>query len=325
MPKPRKEIEVPKDWQAFGWQGFQVRVPRDWTPASLTGAREEGYVRLDGPDQPRLEIKWATSRGFVDVEKVVSRYLRSLSKGHAGKEVRIDEHPKLRLRMPKERSSVHYFAWHGDQKALGAAWYCRDCGRTMLIQVLGPVGEDLVPLTEQLLSTFEDHPTGNWALWSLYEFSCQVPSHYQLARQELLTGLLRLDFERGREKLAVVRWGMAGMALQGTDLKSWLRQKNQKSWRQFRVDLAPSQVHGHEQALALSGISAAPLAHMGSVALRLVGRKWPNCLRGAAWLCEPTNRIYHVEAVVDPSDEEMVAEVIERIVCHEGAERAHET
>ncbi len=318
MARIRREIEVPRDWETFAWSGFRVRVPRDWTPAALTGNEDDGYFRLDGPDQPRLEVKWASSRGFVDVEKVVARYLNSMRKGRAGQEVQVDERPALRMKLGKERSSLRFFGWRSDQEALGAAWFCRDCGRTTLVQVLGPPGSDVVTLAEQILTTLEDHTTGPWVNWALYGFRCQVPAGFKLVGQELLTGLLRLNFEHGREKLAIVRWGLADVALQGTDLESFLYDKNKKNWRHFRLKTDVADVHGHEGALALSGISAMPFAHMAGVALRLIGRRWANNLRGAAWLCEPTNKIYHVEAVVDPSDEGMVAEVIDRIHCHEG-------
>ncbi|MCD6351242.1 MAG: hypothetical protein J7M26_03885, partial [Armatimonadetes bacterium] len=252
-------------------------------------------------------------------QKVIARYLHSLQKGRKNQNVKVNEKPKLRVRMPKERSSVRFFGWRGDQEALGAAWYCKECGRTTLVQVLGPPGSDLTELAQQVLAGLQDHTVGDWRVWALYGFRCEIPTRFHLVGQELLPGLLKLSFEHGREKLTVTRWGLADVALQNTDLEHFLAEKNKKAWRPFRLRTQPTSIHGHEQGLALSGVSALPFAHMTGVAIRLVGRRWPNCLRGAAWLCEQENKIFHVEAVIDPQDEGMIAEVIARLHCHKGA------
>jgi flavin-dependent dehydrogenase len=263
-------------------------------------------------------VKWASSKGFVDVDNVVSRYLRSIKKGRLGAEAKVNERPQLQVKVPKERSSVRYFGWRGDQEAVGAAWYCRECKRTTLVQVLGPLNSEVSALAEQVLTTFQDHPPGDWTLWALYGFRCEVPNDFMLCGQELLTGLLRLNFERGRTKLSVTRWGLADVALQKSSLEEFLRAKNRKNWRHYKLEIGQAEVHGHKDALVISGISAAPFAHMAGVALRLVGWRWANSIRGAAWLCPQTNKVFHVEAVVDPTDEQMVAEVIERVHCHDG-------
>lgn len=320
MSRQTRPGQIPHDWVPFGWQGIKVFVPTDWTPASLTGSYEEGYFRLDGPDQPRLEVKWADSRGFVDVERVVSRYLQSLTKGREGRKVQLAESAKSSVKMPRERSSVRFFRWRSDQEAFGAAWYCKTCGRTMLFQVMGPVASDVQGLAEKILAGLDDHPDGETCLWSLYEFSCEVPASFHLVGQRLLTGLLELDFERGRDRLRIARWGLANVALRGTDLQEWLRDKNRRQWRNFNVELKPAQINGHE-GLAIAGPTNIPWLHLAAIGVRMLGRRYPDVLRGAAWTCEPGNKIYHVEAVVDPADEDVVAAIIQSISCHrkEGA------
>ncbi|MBC7287847.1 MAG: hypothetical protein H5T86_07345, partial [Armatimonadetes bacterium] len=293
---------------------FGARAAR-LNPASLSGSYEEGYFRLDGPDQPRLEVKWATSRGFVDIDNVVERYLKSVTRGREGSKVHTDAKPKLSVKMPKERSSFRFFHWRGDHDAWGAAWYCRTCGRTIIAQVLAPRSENGQLLAETVIDTLADHPAGPWTVWALYELRCEVPGDYRLARERLMTGLLELKFELGRSSLRIARWGLADVALRGTTLERWLREKNQKEWRSFSVQTAPASVHGHS-AVAVSGVPAVAPARMIGTTARLLGRKYPDNLLGAAWLCEPTNKILHVEAIVDPSDEDMVAEVIERLQCH---------
>ena len=320
MARQQKEQpRIPQSWIPFAWHGIKVMVPPDWSPAALTGGQDEGYFRLDGPDQPRLEVKWAQSGKFVNVEDVVQRYYKSLTKGREGKGVQTSETTKLSVKMPKDRSSVRYFSWRLEDEAVGAAWYCKTCGRVMLVQVLGQHGTGTETLAEQVLTGLEDHAEGEYLTWALYEFSCLVPKEFKLTGQRLLTGLLELDFERGRDKLKVVRWGLANLALKDTDLEHWLRKESRKAWNNFRVTLDPAEIHGHE-GLAIAGPSAAPLVHLGAIALRMVGRKYPDVLRGAAWLCPQGNKIYHVEALIDPADEEQVAVLVQSMVCHkEGA------
>jgi hypothetical protein len=320
MARQQKEQpRIPQDWALFAWQGVKVMVPPDWSPSALTGNYEEGYVRLDGPDQPRLEVKWAQSGKFVNIEDVVQRYCKSLTKGREGKGVQTSESTKLSVKMPKDRSSVRFFSWRLDEEAYGAAWYCKTCGRVMLVQVLGQPGTGVDTLAEQVLSSFEDHPEGDYLAWALYGFSCLAPKEFRLTGQRLLTGLLELDFENGRDKLKIVRWGLANIALKDTDLEHWLRKESKKGWRNFHVILEPTDIHGHE-GLAIAGPSAAPLVHLGAIALRMIGRKFPDVLRGAAWLCPQGNKIYHVEALIDPADEGKVAVLVQSMVCHkEGA------
>jgi hypothetical protein len=319
MAKQQSQPKIPSTWTRFAWQGMKVMAPPDWTPSALTGSYEEGYFRLDGPDQPRLEVKWAQSGKFVNVEDVVQRYYKSLTRGRAGKGVQTSEDTRLSVKMPKERSSVRYFSWRLDQEAVGAAWYCKTCGRVMLVQVLGEPGGDVETLAEQVLAGFEDHPEADWITWSLYEFICAAPKDFRLTGQRLLTGLLELDFERGRDRMKVIRWGLANIALKGTNLEAWLRNASRKPWRPYHVRLEATEIHGHE-GLAIAGPAAAPLVHLSAIGMRMLGKKYPDVLRGAAWLCPQGNKIYHVEAVIDPADEEMVARLIESMRCHqEGA------
>lgn len=315
MSKQGRPVQVPRDWVSFGWQGIEVVVPPDWTPAALTGSYEEGYFRLDGPDQPRLEVKWAQDRGFVDVERVVRRYLQSLTKSREGRKIQVVESTRSSVKMPRERSSERFFHWRGDQEAFGAAWYCKTCERTVLFQVMGTVGSDVQGLAEKVLAGLDDHPQGDRCLWSLYEFSCEVPTSFRLVGQQLLTGLVELDFERGRDRLRIARWGLANVALRDTTLEEWLRDKNRKQWRNFSVELKPAQINGH-QGLAIAGPTNIPWLHLAAIGLRMLGRRYPDVLRGAAWVCEPGNKIYHVEAVVDPADEDAIAAIVQSISCH---------
>jgi hypothetical protein len=315
MAKRSKSSCPPPSWQLFAWQGIRVRVPPDWNPASLSGSGEEGYLRLDGPDQPRLEIKWAQARGFVEVSQIVERYLRSMGRGRSGQAVKVDARARLELPMPKERSSVQFFHWQGEQQAWGAAWFCRSCNRTIMAQVLGAPGEELQGLAEQVLSSLADHPAGSWVSWALYGLHCQVPADFRLSGQRLMTGLLELQFERGRSKLRIARWGLADVALARSALAPWLREKNRKAWRNFVVDLTPTEIHGHT-GLAIAGASAVPFVRLAALTARLLGRPYPDALRGAAWVCPTENKIFHLEAVLDPSEEAMLAEVLERLLCH---------
>ncbi len=312
MAKKRKQIQIPQNWQDVAWGGIRVKVPPSWTPGALS-AGDEGYLRLDDDTGPRLEMKWARAKGFVDVDRIVNRFLRRIGR-QRGQNAHVDERADLPVRFGKERTSVRFFHWRADTEGWGAAWLCRECSKAVIVQVTGRPGA-VRDEAAAVISSIRDHPDGPWVPWAIYDFRCEMPQDFELIRQELKAGLFELEFERRQERVYIARWGMADVALRKASLEEFLRARAKRRWRDYDVKLEPTEVHGHN-ALAISGTAIIPWQRLYGTARRLLGKTYPDSLRGAAWLCPVSNKIFHVEAVIDPSQEGLAAEVIERLVCH---------
>ena len=62
------------DWVKFGWQGVSMELPANWELGGLSGDYNNGYVRMDDEDMPRMELKWSKSKEKKpDLQKILDR------------------------------------------------------------------------------------------------------------------------------------------------------------------------------------------------------------------------------------------------------------
>jgi len=108
-------------WIRVGWQGFTFMLPEDWNIGAIGGDRNEGYLRFEDGDMPRLEIKWADAgTTFVDLNRVIDKYLRDMAKD---KKSRVEVSRDVQLvskRKLRGKKSGQFFAWKGETQPLGA-------------------------------------------------------------------------------------------------------------------------------------------------------------------------------------------------------------
>ena len=110
-------------WTTIAWQGISMSAPEDWNIGAIGGEGDEGYLRIDSPDEPRMEIKWAKPSGNVDVKKIVDKYLSDIgrSRKRNAPEIEIKRDIKLSGKSRKRRSSVESFSWEAEAQGFGAA------------------------------------------------------------------------------------------------------------------------------------------------------------------------------------------------------------
>ena len=314
MPSPS---DTSQPTQLLGWQGLTLTVPADWSVGSVSGDKTEGYLRLDGPDSPRLEIRWSESKGAPELTKTVQRYLTSLQRDKKQPQpVEVDTDSRFISKRKVNKDDMRAFTWKGQSAGYGVAWYCKQCSRVVIAQALGrPDEKDLEDRAVRLLSSIEDHPRGDWTTWSLYDLHTEVPRAFDQAGVNLRAGLTELTFKRDTEKLVVARWGMAEVARRGQSLESWARRQFQKQWQPFHPTGEAATFRGHE-ALTVTGQSTQPFGLVVRLGRHVARKDHADQLVAHIWHCEPTNRLYVVYGIVDVMHRSLLEEIRDRTRCH---------
>lgn len=305
-----------------GWQGLTAEIPEDWQIGAISGDVKQGYVRYDDGHMPRLELKWATDSGFVDIEKVISKYLGDLQKGRkkGAADIRVEKDTKLLSRRKRKKGSLRCFRWsiEGESEGYGAAWVCTDCGRTVIAQVTMPAGgnaDEDEELASGILLSINDHPLEGWTYWSAYGFGAWIPEEFKLSGQKLMAGLIQFELEADTEKLKIARWSMANMALRKKSLKEFIGFEGAKTFRKYSVGLEEGEIKGHP-GLMLTGTGPNGLPKLQSFVAHCRGKLYADRFVARAWHCEPGNKIIYVESFVDRSHTNLADEICDRIECH---------
>ena len=305
-----------------GWQGLTAEIPEDWQIGAISGDSKQGYVRYDDGTMPRLELKWATDAGFVDIEKVIAKYLADLQKDRKkdAPGIVVEKDTKLLSRRKRKKGSLRCFRWsiEGEAEGYGAAWVCPQCGRTVIAQVTMPPGgnaDEDEEFASGVLLSINDHPVDGWAYWSAYGFGAWVPENFKLSGQKLMAGLIQFEFEADTEKLKLARWGMANVALRKKSLKEFIGFEGAKTFRKYAVELQEAEVHGHPGLLLTGSVPSGLPKFQGFVA-HCLGKLYADRFVARAWHCEPDNKILYVESLVDRSHMNLADEVCARITCH---------
>jgi hypothetical protein len=293
-----------------GWQGITAQVPGAWNIGAIGGDRKAGYLRVDGPEMPRLEVKW--SDASVDIERALDKYLKQLGKGRRGR-ITVERGIRVISRRARPDKRLSGFSWRGPQQAFGVIWRCQVCKRTVIAQVLGRNDEDLAPLAREILGSLEDHPRDDSDVWAVYDLVCRVPKSYALESQKLMAGLTELSFMRGRQRLRVRRLGMAEIVLGDASFLDWARidvNKRKEVW----CDGEAIEFKGHDAA-RLAGERRRLLGFLRTPAERLLRRKNAVSFSALVWHCLPSNHIYSVEALHD-GDDAVVNQIADSVACH---------
>ena len=298
-------------WVPFGWQGVSARVPADWTLGAIGGEFRSGYLRLDDPEQPRLEVKW--SAASADLDKALEKYLRSLEKGRGKREVLTEAGVHLVGQRAKPGKSLRGFRWQGDRQAWGVIWNCEVCRRTVVAQVLGRREEDLAARAREVLLSLEDHGQEGELAWAVYGLACRVPEGYALEKHKLMSGYIQLEFARGHWRLKVCRWGLASALLGERGIRDWVELENIKrrdvTWEGYDLEVqghAAAELRGHRRRLG-HGFRRAMEGF-----LRLSP---PVDFALQAWACPESNRVFLVESF-QQGEPEVLRRVVGSIRCH---------
>jgi len=311
----------------LGWQGITLKAPGGWEPDALAGTREEGYLRLVDGDMPRLELKWATASGAAKpVARVLDDYLATIQKQAKSQnwELKVRRDVRLLSRRQTRKMALECYGWEAEQQAVGAAWYCRQCGRTVIAQVLGMVGEEIEPLARQVLGSVEDHPRDQWVLWSAFGLHFELPEGFLVQEQRLMAGLdgergtanIELRFARGLEEVRVLRWSMADVLLRRASLMEWAQVKFARHLhRRAHCTAEEGEVKGHP-AVLVRGQRERFHQRVQRFIVHCRRRDYPDRVACEIWRCEQSNKIHALERELDALNSAEDAEMVARLKCH---------
>ncbi len=302
--------EKGRERQVIAWQGIRVVVPSHWTIGAIGGDEKSGYLRVDDRVMPRFEVKWEQALKGSDPDKVVSDFLKLLRKGRKGEKA---EEVRKGIPLLPERDGVKMtcFSWRGTYRGYGVAWFCRECKRAVIAQVMGKAGTGLRELAQEVLASLEDHPKGDMVPWSVYGLYFEMPKEWRLSEFKFLTGYVMMKFAKGEEKVTVHRWAMADYLLSGGSLSDFLRERGSKSLRKSKLLEEAVEVRGHE------GLRAEVERRERPSRLRWLFRRPPKPrLFCVLWHCDKTDKIFAVEGRGWEEAEEQVGRLVRTMRCH---------
>ncbi len=315
----------PTDWVDFGWQGVRLHVPAEWSLGKVDGNHKNGYVRLDDTSVVRLEVEWRESpparRRRLPIEDLVTKYLSNLEKKaeKTGLEFSVQRQARfLKDKRWLEGEEYETFTWEADYRAYNLARVCKQCGRIVLLRVLGkPEEGDMEGVAEEIFRSMQDHPVDGSVFWRVYGLEFIVPEEFSLSEHKLRSGNIELTFEKTDHVCRVQRLSLANQLLKGTDLTSWHRNFFKKQLRDLNHDTNETSVQDHA-GLAVEGRPRSRWRQFLRP-LPFLNPRPRQYLDGRVWHCETTNKICVVDHLYKKKDErDDLCDVLTRgYVCHQ--------
>jgi hypothetical protein len=309
------------DFVKFGWQGITMELPANWEFGGLSGDYDNGYVRMDDENMPRMELKWSKSKEKKpDLHKILDAYFKSMKKrlgaGASGLKIKRD----INLIKDEdffENREVLFYNWKSDVRANGAIWFCKECKRIIVVQIMGYLKESILSLTLQILHSIRDHPAGHTNFWSAYQLTAEVPRRYHLEKRKLMSGYLSFSFVDGSRVLNIERYGLADVTLRNTTLQSWFRGYYAKVLRKYGFSFTEVSNEDGDHRLEMSGqekrlIDHVPISPIFAID-KILRRKH---IAASFWHCNKSNRIYVVMAISKRGTRELATQVASSIQCH---------
>jgi hypothetical protein len=313
-PSPRSSNSLS---ETLGWRGVSLRVPEDWTLTKVSREGESGYLRADSLDGLFVHVKWSEKKGLVSIPDSFENYTRDLQKTARKQRQPIEFKMKPRALAGIRRAvdAPLTYTWTSDQKALGLIYHCGECHRLVIAEVVGATDADF-SAAAPILSSLQEHGREGWNTWGVHGLHAQVPAAFQLERHTMVTGHIMLRFRSRSRMVMLQQWGLANVALKGTDVAEWYeyQERNRLSRFTYRRDRAP--FRGHE-AFWMSGRDkimpgiAKAVQHLTAFSRPSLG------FHACAWHCEAANRIYAVSAEL-PRGDDSFDRILQRMPCHPG-------
>lgn len=298
-----------------------MELPDNWEFGGLSGDYDNGYIRMDDENIPRMELKWSKSKEKKpDLNKILDAYFKSMKKrlGANASGLRVKRNTNLIKNDDFfENRDVVFYNWKTNVRANGAIWHCKECKRVIVVQVMGYLKETILPLTLRILESICDHPTGHTNLWSAYQLTAEVPRRYHLEKRKLMSGYLMLSFVDGSRMLNIERFGLADVTLRDTDLQLWFRGYYAKVLRKYGFSFEEAngdydhrvEMLGQEKRL-IDNLPLSPIF----VIDKILRRKQ---IATSFWHCKKSNRIFVVMAISKRGASELAVQVASSIQCHE--------
>lgn len=198
----------------FAWYGFAIEHPEDWAPVTLTGARQEGYVRIASPGRHSLQVRWKAPNTDVDLSGVLASYLDRLASDAKRAKAEFRSH------VDQEESKLTY-RYSSSTFGRGAILKSESCGRVFFLESISSKNDSLLPTFRKLLDSFS---TGTEReLWALYGLNLRLPKGLTVERKTLQAGRTLLVLNSKKTTIEAQRWGFAEQLVAKHGLEPWAR------------------------------------------------------------------------------------------------------
>ncbi len=198
----------------FGWQGFSLEHPEDWSPVTLTGTRSEGYACIASPGRSACQIRWKHSRRAPDLDSRLTQYFDRL---------RRDSKKGQEFFAEREASEDRLlYRYRGQASARGGVFYSEACRRVFFIELVSTGRDSLLGAFRSVMGSFRSdaEPLEPWAFFGL---SVRLPSPLVAGKPTLLSGKSSIPFRGKGVRLRVERWGLADQLVKKHGLEAWSR------------------------------------------------------------------------------------------------------
>lgn len=332
-----KQADAPRT--LIGWQGVRFTLPAEWNITGFSMERDNGYLKVDSPGTMFVQIKWSSpnvrkpitlgdwivrlwrlfrpappgEEKIPDIRQMLESFLKQTEKQARKEKKPFESKIKPETVEANGERIAHHFTWSGQGQGQGKIWYCKTCRRVVIAQVVGQKKDNLADIASEMFGSLCDHPQQGWATWALYDMVAGVPEDFSLKSQKLMSGYLKLEFERRAERIVIERWGLANVVRKRFSLEEWL--DTTYPTRSTRSEKQSAIVQEHAGWIA-HGRVRSPLDWIRAMRDALFSLRPATCYSVCVWECEETNKIYGIQVWRNVRTKGLLEEVMARCECH---------
>ena len=193
----------------FGWEGFWFEHPEDWAPATISGTRDEGYVRIASGGRVACQVRWKRSSSAGDLDKKLDAYLAKLKK---------DNKKSFESGTDSDGEHLRYY-YSGDLTGKGAIFYDEPTKRVFFIELSSTKNDRLGTPLKSILGSFGS----GRERWALYGLDVNFPDQIKIEKKVFLSGKTQLMFARRGVVLEAQRWAFGKQLIEKHGLEPWAR------------------------------------------------------------------------------------------------------
>jgi len=194
------------------WNGVSIATPHSWE-AIVSGTN---HLHFESQLTPIFEIRWEIIPAKASSNSVHSsiKQIENLS----GKKLCAVAIPVFIENLLPDFEKFCY-SWQDQKSVTVLLLYCQSCTTFFLIQFFHDGNDSTHPL--QYIQSLCCHDTSsNENLWSIQDFSVNIPKSYPLSGYNLAAGFTKLSFLQKKTILNLCRIAPAAIRLQQQNLES---------------------------------------------------------------------------------------------------------
>lgn len=220
----------------FGWEGFWFTHPEDWAPATISGDRREGYVRIASGGRIACQVRWKHAANAGDLEKRLEAYLLKLKK---------DSKKDFESGTEGDGEMLRYY-YSGALTGKGAIFFDEPTKRIFFIELSSTKSDRLGTPLKDILGSFGS----GRERWAVFGLDVTFPAEIKPEKKIFLSGKTHLIFGRHGTTVEVQRWAFG---------KQLLQKHPQEAWTRAVLNLKRSQGSGDENFVELASPRPFPL------------------------------------------------------------------